>query len=242
MDFTTEDLHDAVERRVRELLDRAGIQEPPVDALMLAEAHFGQAVEYVDPDDQPRQYGDRPRPKFKPNTILLKEDMTPQAMQLLGARAVARKLLPDVLQSLGVPHGMETKGMQTQFANLIVPRLLLPTKWFAADARRAGYDVLDLAKRYTSAGPETILARFLDVADDPMVVTLLDDGVVAGRKANRFAVGRKLMPAEEKCRELVEETGKPAKARAEGWTAWGWPTRGVPFRRILVRAAPDDVY
>jgi hypothetical protein len=242
MDFSAEDLDDAIDRIVQQLLERAGCEEPPVDALMLAEVHCGQRIEYVEPDDVPQQYGDRPRPRFKPHTILLREDMTPQTMQLLAARACARILLPQVLQRLGLPGDALEKPARTQMANRLVPRLLLPTAWFGPAARKAGYDVLNLMELFPTAGPEAILARFLDVSDEPMVITVLDDGAVAGRRSNRMSPGRKLFPAEEKCRDLVAESGKPARARAEGWTAWGWPTPGVPFGRILVRASPDDIY
>jgi hypothetical protein len=38
---------------------------------------------------------------------------------------------------------------------------------------------------------------------------------------------------------MAQETNDPAKARKDGWSATAWPTRGVPFRRMIVRAVPD---
>ena len=79
------------------------------------------------------------------------------------------------------------------------------------------------------------------MADDPCVIAIIDDGVVAARRGNRFQPGRKLTAAEETCRDAVAATEEPARARVDGWTAWGWPTTGIPFRRIILRAVLDEI-
>ena len=51
MDFTQEELVEAVERLVAGLLERAGAAEPPVDALRIAEHHLGIPVTEEEPEE-----------------------------------------------------------------------------------------------------------------------------------------------------------------------------------------------
>lgn len=241
-DFSQDDLFDAIDVTVRDVLPRAGIEEPPVDALHVARAVFGFRVEYAEPGDEPPgRFGARPARRPGPNTILVRPDQSDESQHAVAARAVAKHLLPGILTNLGIVPGTENKSAQTQLVGLIAPRLLLPTRWFAADARRADFDLLALKDRYPTAGFEMIALRLLDAADDPCVVAVVDDGVVAARRSNRFPATRKLTPAEQTCLDRVAEADEPARVRREGWTAWGWPTPGIPFRRIILRAVPDEI-
>jgi hypothetical protein len=242
MDFSPDDLFDAIDRTVRDLLPRAGVAGPPVDALHVARAAFGYRVEYADPEDErPGRFGPRPPRRPGPNTILLRTDQSESSQQAVAARAVAKHLVPAVLKRLGVVPGTENKQAQGQLVGLIAPRLLLPTRWFAADARRADFDLLALKELYPPAGFEMLAWRMLDVADDPCVVAVIEDGVVTGRRSNRAPATKTLTAAEQACRDRVAETEGPARVRAGGWTVWGWPTPGVPFRRIVLRAVPDEI-
>jgi len=241
-DFSQEDLFDAIDHAVRDLLSRAGVEEPPVDALHVARAAFGFRVEYAEPEDEPPgRFGARPARRPPPNTILVRPDQSDESQQAVAARAVAKQLLPTVLTRLGIVPGTENRAAQGQLVGLIAPRLLLPTRWFAAAARKADFDLLALKEQYPAAGFEALALRLLDVADDPCVVAVVDDGVVAVRRANRFPATRKLTPAEQACHDRVAEADEPARVRREGWTAWGWPTPGIPFRRIVLRAVPDEI-
>jgi hypothetical protein len=158
----------------------------------------------------------------------------------MGARLVARHLLPPVLTRLGIAPGTENKAAQTHLLGVIVPRFLLPTRWFEPESRKAGYDLLAVKERFVTAHMETIALRWLDL-DEPCVISILDDGTVSTRKSNRFPVSKTLTAAEAACAAKVRETSKPARVRTGDWTAWGWPTRGVPFGRIVLRAVPDEV-
>lgn len=243
MDFTPEDLFDACDRITAAALKRGGIESPPVDALFLAQHEFGFQIEYAEPDDpSQRKYGDPPaKRRPRPDTILLREDMTDESQQLLAARAIARKLVPDVLQKLGLPPDGDNRQALAQFVGLIAPRLLLPSRWFPGDASRAGFDVLKIKEKYPTVGYEMISLRLLEL-DEPCIIAIVDDdGTVFARKSNRFQAPRKLTDAELRCREIIEETGEPARTRGSGWVVWGWPTPGIPFRRMIFRSVPDDV-
>lgn len=240
-DFSQDDLFEAADKAVADALARAGFAEPPVDTLDMAESAFGFAVEYVEPDDEEPRYGARPRRRPGPNTIALREDQSDEGQQAVAAKAVAGRLLPAVLTKLGIAPGTESRQAKGQLVGLLAARLLLPTRWFSADARRAGFDLLTLKEQYPTATYETIAWRMLDVADDPLVIAFVDDGLVSARRANRFPATKKLTAAEQRVVDKVSETEEPAKARADEWTAVGWPVQGIPYRRIIVRAAPDDV-
>ena len=51
----------------------------------------------------------------------------------------------------------------------------------------------------------------------------------------------KLTPPELECLNRVMEQDLPHKVRGEGWTVQGWPVPDRPFRRVVLRAVPDDV-
>jgi predicted transcriptional regulator len=243
MDFSAEDLYDTIDRIVAAALSRCEMTEPPVDALRLADLGFGFRIEYADPiDPAERRYGDQSKKKrYSPDTIVLRDDMTEESQHLLAARAIARRLLPEILTRLGVHPEADNRQANTQIVSLIAPRLLLPSRWFSGDAGRAGFDLVLIKERYPTVGFETIALRLLDL-DDPCVIAIVDDdGTIAARRSNSFQAPRRLTEAEQACRELIVKTGEPAKTKGSGWIVRGWPTPGVPFRRIVMRSIPEDV-
>ena len=63
MDFSQEELFDAVDRLVGGLLERAGVTKPPVDALRVAEDHLGIPVDIANPIEEDDR--GRPRPRSR---------------------------------------------------------------------------------------------------------------------------------------------------------------------------------
>src|SRR5207248_3821387 len=94
-DFTAEDLFEAIDRLVRELLARHGFDGPPVDAVILAQEAFDLTVREADDEDDPRQgrFGPRP-PRFNRREVVLRPDQSEEARQAACARACARALMP----------------------------------------------------------------------------------------------------------------------------------------------------
>jgi hypothetical protein len=240
MEFTQDDLFEAIDKAVAKTLTDGSLSGPPVDALTLAEAVFGLRIEYEEPEE-PRKYGDRPKRRPGPNTIMLKEDHSIESQHLLAARAVGKQLLPGIFNRLGIVPDTENRSANAQLLGLIVPRLLLPSRWFASHARQAGFDLLELKEQYSTASFDLIAWRLLDADEDGSVVAIIDDGTVVGRRSNRYPVTKKLTPAEQACVDHVAAEGEACRKRSDGWTAWGWPTTGIPFRRIVVRAVPDEI-
>jgi hypothetical protein len=239
MDFSQDELLEAVERLVNGLLERAGVVAPPVDALHLAEEHLGIPVEVVEPAEEDEYGRRRPRPRPQGSGIFLSPDMSVEQQHKAAADGVARTLLPDLLRRVGVVPGSESRQFMTYLRGLIVPRVLIPTRLLRAALRECKYDVPALKKVFVTATTEAVALRLLDL-DEPCVISVIDDGVVAARRSNRFPVTRKLEDAEQACLDRIMELDLPHRLRAGGWTAQGWPVPERPFRRIILRAVRDD--
>ncbi|MGL4421998.1 MAG: hypothetical protein ACRCZF_15125 [Gemmataceae bacterium] len=244
MDVSEEDLFEAIDAAVRQLLETTEQLEPPVDAVLLVQMAFGFRIQMIEPEDEePLEYGEEPRRPRRPppRTLVFKYDQSEESQQAMAARACAKAMLPGILQKIGIAPGTENRGLGNQLGALIATRLLLPTRWFARSARQTGFDLMALKDIYPSASYEALARRMLDVAEEPMVMAIVEDGSISWRRGNRFAAPRKLHACEELCIEQLAQT-EVAKARAAGWTAWGWATPGIPFRRIVLRSEPDDIY
>ena len=240
MEFSQEELVEAIDRLVTGLLERAGATAPPVDALVLAENHLGIPVEWVEPAEEDESGRRRPRARHSGGGIALTTDMTAEQQQRAAADGVARLLLPEICHKLNVPLGSESKQFATHVRGLTLARVLVPPRMLRAALRDCKYDVPALQKVFSTASMEAVAARLLDL-DQPCVIAVVDDGVVASRRGNRVPATRKLEPAEQECVDRVMELDLPHRARIGEWTAWGWPVPNRPFRRIILRAVPDDV-
>lgn len=241
-DFTAEDLFDAAERVITKVFDLYGIVEPPVDAVVLVQEAFNYVVREAEPEEdepQPGRFGPR-APRRRGREIVLQPEQSEESRNIVCAKACARELVPSILTKLGVVQGSENRSATNQLVGLIAPRILLPSRWFERDARKAGFDLWTVKDRYATAGYELIALRFLDI-DEPCVIAVVDDGEVSTRRGNRMQAGRKLSVAEQRCLARIAELGEPQTVRAEEWTARGWPVPTGPFNRIILRAVPDEL-
>ncbi|MBX9622762.1 MAG: ImmA/IrrE family metallo-endopeptidase [Gemmataceae bacterium] len=238
MDFSQEDLFDACDRLVTGLLERAGVTAPPVDALRVAEDHLGIPVEWAEPEVDERG---RPRPSARRHTggITLSPHMTPEQQQQAAANGVARALLPDLLRKLDVEPGTESKQAAAHLRGLLAARILVPTKMLRSALRACKFDVPALQAVFETAAMEVVALRLLDL-DTPCVIAVVDDGVVAVRRGNGVPVTRKLTPAEQAVADRVALLELPHSVRTGGWTAHGWPVPNRRFKRVILRAVPDD--
>ncbi|MCE9561014.1 MAG: hypothetical protein K8U57_03060 [Planctomycetes bacterium] len=239
MDFSQEELIEAVERLVNGLLERAGVTAPPVDALHIAEDHLGIPVEIVEPAEEDEHGRRRPKARPQGSGIFISPDMTPEQKHKAAADGIARTLLPDILRKLGIPPGSEDKALSTHVRGLVIPRILIPTRLLRAALRECKYDVPALKKVFATASVEAVALRLLDL-DAPCVIAIIDDGVVALRRSNRFAAPKTLEAAERTCQAKVAELELPHRVREGEWTAQGWHIPGRPFQRIILRSVRDD--
>lgn len=239
MDFSQEELVEAVERLVAGLLERAGVTEPPVDALKIAEEHLGIPVTIAEPEDDDRGRS-RAGSRRGESGIVLSPHATEEERHSAAARGIARTLLPDLLRKFGIEPGSEDKQAAAFLRGLISSRLLVPTRMLRSALRHCKYDLPALQNAFRTATREAIALRWLDL-DNPCVVAVVDDGVVATRRGNAGSVSKKLTPAEQACLDGVMDADAPVQLRRDGWSVQGWPVPGRPFRRVILRALPDDV-
>jgi Zn-dependent peptidase ImmA (M78 family) len=144
----------------------------------------------------------------------------------------------DLLRRLGLDPA-ETRAMSGEsLANLFAYRLLVPSRWFAEDARSHDYHLIELKKRYRTSSHEVIALRFIDLPE-PCIVTVIDNEKITRRKSNAWPARRRLEPAESKCQRLVHERGRPTVVREAGWTVHGWPVHQLDWKREILRSVVE---
>jgi predicted transcriptional regulator len=232
-DLTAEELHHAVDRAVEELLEKAGVSGPPVDALALARAALGMTVRVE--EGHPKR-----RKAATGGDIVLRPGLSEEQRQWAVAQAIGGQFKPAILQRLGLSPGLNRGLSGESVANLFAVRLLLPTRWFGGDARWAGWDVAALHERYRTAGQEVIAWRLLDLPE-PCVITVVDDGRVRRRRSNAWRINKKLSAPEQACQQFVHERNQAHVVRAGGWMVQGWPLGAAARGCEVLRSVADDI-
>jgi Zn-dependent peptidase ImmA (M78 family) len=230
-----EDIVAVIDRMVDELLDRAAVPNPPVDAIALAQRHLGMIVAL---DRRQRQRGRAQRAGRRPQ-IFLRPEPTEERHQWTVAHEIGEHLKPELLRRLH-PDMEQARGLTGEsLANLFSSRLLVPTRWFTADAPAHDYDLLELKKRYSTASHEVIALRFLDLPE-PCIVTIIDNDHIHRRKSNGPRIRKELTSVEEKCQRYVNKHGKPRVLREKGWTVQGWPVHTPDWKREILRSVVEE--
>jgi hypothetical protein len=221
-----EEVQRAVDRLVDELLEKADVAAPPVDALVIAQRHLGLAVP---PEGSPA--------RRKP--MVLRPEPTEEQRQWTAAHEIGAHLKAELLLRLGVPPEQRRALAGGSLPNLFAHRLLAPTVWFGGDARACGYELPELKRRYRTAGHEVLAWRLLDLPE-PCVITVVDDGRVRRRRSNAWRVRRELEGPEQECLRYVSHHGRPHVVRADGWTVQGWPVPRPEGKREILRSVYDS--
>ena len=233
-ELSREEVAATVDRMVDDLLDRAGLQGPPVDAIVLAQRHLGMVVCL---DRRQPQRGRAQRAEGR-RQIFLKPEPTEERHQWTVAHEIGEHLKPELLTRLGVEPGEMRAMTGESLANLFAHHLLVPTCWLASDARALDYDILELKKRYRTSSHEVIALRFLDLPE-PCIITVIDNEQVTRRKSNAWRVRRQLEPAEQACQHYVNYYSRPHVVRENGWTVQGWPVHKTDWKREILRSVID---
>jgi hypothetical protein len=231
-DLDREEVVGAIDRLVADLLERAGIGEPPVDAIALAQKQLGMDIR----PGRPRRT--RAPQSAGPPQIVLDPDQSEERRQWAVAQAIGEHLKRSLLDRLGVPPERSRALAGESLANLFAYRLLVPSRWFAADAPALHYDVPDLKERYRTSSHEVIAWRFLDLPE-PCIVTVLDNDHITRRRSNAWPVRRRLEPAEQECQRYVHHYSRSKVVRAAGWTVQGWPVHQADWKREILRSVVE---
>lgn len=234
-DLSRDEVTSVVDRAVRELIEKAGLQEPPVDAIALAQRHLGMIVCL---DRRQPQRGRAQRTAGR-KQIFLRPEPTEERHQWTVAHEIGEHLKAGLLERLGIPPEQTRAMAGESLANLFAYRLLVPTCWFADDAPAAEYNVLELKKRYRTASHEVVAWRLLDLPE-PCIITIIDNEHISRRRSNAWPVRRQLAPAEQECMRRVHETGRSRLVRGSGWTVQGWPVHQSDWKREILRSRVEE--
>ena len=221
----------ALDEVAADLLSQAGVNSPPVDALILAERL--QIAVVFDADQQGRA---RHKRLAGASSIFLNPDDRPERLQWAAAHELGEVVAHRVAARAGAGDDL-SPGLREQIANQIASRLLLPRAWFAADAQRLDGDVLELKSLYRTASHELIAWRLLDLPE-PSIVTIFDRGCMTRRRSNLDGQSPPLSPMERACWRQVHHSGKPLEQSIGAVRVQGWPVHEPHWTREILRVRP----
>ncbi len=230
-----EDVIATVDCMIDELLDAARVAEPPVDAIALAQSHLGMTIVL----DQRQPQRGRAQRALGRKQIYLKPEPREERHQWTVAHEIGEHLKSELLQRLDIAPSEARAMTGESLANLFAYRLLVPTRWFADDARAHDYDLLALKERYATSSHEVLAWRFLDLPA-PCVVTIIDNEHISRRRSNAWPTKRALLPVEERCWRPVYERSKPKTLRDDEWSVTCWPVHELDWKREILRSIREE--
>lgn len=223
----------AIDRVVVDLLESAGVAEPPVDAIRLA-ATLNVTVAIV--RDQPER-GRMKRLAGSPS-IFLRPEERPERLQWAAAHELGEAVAFRICREAGVAADDLPPGGREELANEFAGRLLIPQSWL----ERVCCSELALPQlkyRFTTASHELIAFRLLALGI-PTVVTMCDQGRVSRRLGNRGITPPPLLPAELECLTVMRQTREPCHREIDGVAIQGWPVYEGDWRREFLRTTSLD--
>jgi len=208
-------------------------RQPPVDAFQIARRlNLTVVVDHAQPS-RGRQKTMHGRP-----AIFLRGDDRPERLQWALAHEIGEINAWRVVEQL--PEVSEpSPRLREDIANLLASSILLPGRWFFADAARRDYHLYELKSRYATASHALIALRFLD-APRPGVITIVDKGRVRCRRSNVAGFPRQLMPDEQVAVEEAQRIGTPAFRERGGCSIRAWPVHEPGWKREIVHAMVDE--
>jgi Zn-dependent peptidase ImmA (M78 family) len=240
-DIPEEQIRATVEHVATQSLAEACIDQPPVDAALLAKrlgitvardsAGAGTRARFV------RLGGESP-------TILLADEPRPERRQWAVAHEIGESCAVEVFAALGVNPLDGPPAAREAIANRLAGCLLLPREWFAADGPAVTWDLLELKARYATASHELIARRMLDMSP-PVIITVADHGRIAWRRGNRHNRTPPMTPPEKDAWRGAHAINKPVQCEPRELPAGiedvrVWPVHEPDWKREIVRSALAD--
>ena len=230
-DMPRDDVVAQIDRMIEELLDVARLTQPPVDTIALAQQHLGMVVCL----DQRQPQRGRAQRALGKKQIYLRPEPREERHQWTVAHEIGEHLKGELLQRLNIEPSEARAMTGESLANLFAYRLLVPTCWFAEDAKTFEYDLLALKKRYATSSHEVLAWRFLDLPQ-PCIVTIIDNERIHRRRSNAWRTKRELLPAETECWKYVTQRGKAKLVHDDEWSVQGWPVHQLDWKREILRS------
>jgi hypothetical protein len=226
-----------LDRVAESALEEAGIAAPPVDALRVA-MQLRLAVAWDDSQaGRARLVRLGVGESGGEATILVQHDPRPERVQWAVAHEIGESLAWQVFSQLDVDPRDAAETSREQVANFLAARILLPTLWFAADARALNGDLFALKQQYATASHELIARRLLD-NDTPTIITVFDQGRVTWRRGNAGRVPP-FSAQEVQCVRRVRERSAPQVSARDDVRVQGWPIYEPDWKREIVRTTWD---
>jgi Zn-dependent peptidase ImmA (M78 family) len=229
----------ALDACASEVLWEAGVSEPPVDALCVAEA-LGLVVAHDDSLPYRGRFvrlaeqggGDRA-------TIVVGQAERPEREQWTVAHEIGESVAYRVYERLGIPFCEALPTSRELVANRLASCLLLPRRWFASDGYEVDWDLLQLKDRYATASHELIARGMLEMRP-PVVITICDLGRIHWRRSNVTARPPSLLPAEKAAWREANVTGSTAEASVDAETGIEnvrcWAIHEPGWKREILRS------
>jgi Zn-dependent peptidase ImmA (M78 family) len=231
----------ALDACAAEVLWEAGVSEPPVDTLAVAERlHLAVARDFSMPyRGRFVQLADRQGDGGGQGTIVVGSAERPEREQWAVAHEIGESVAYRVFERLGVDFDEALPTAREQVANRLANSLLLPRRWFAADGLDHAWDLLELKERYHTASHELIARRMLDMKP-PIVITVCDLGRVHWRRSNASARPPGMLPEETAVWRRAHESDVIACEMLDVETGLEsvrcWPIHEPGWKREILRS------
>jgi hypothetical protein len=239
-EFTREELAAGLDYVAEEVLEEAGVSNPPVDAFALA-GRLGIAVAWDEGQEGRARFVrlNGRRPGRSQATILLRPDARSERRQWAVAHEIGEHVAYRVFAKWGVDPRETEPSARELVANQLAGRLLLPTMWFAIDAVTCGWDLLALKARYNTASHELIARRMLECRP-AVIISIFDRGRMSLRRGN--VCGRVPPPSrlEMECWRRVHRRCRPSRGRQGANVIQGWPIHEDGWKREILRLEVDE--
>jgi hypothetical protein len=232
----------ALDACAAEVLWEAGVMEPPVDALAVADGlglviardcglpyrgRYVRLAEYNSADGGGQ------------GTIVVGTAQRPEREQWAVAHEIGESVAHRVFERLGVAFEEALPSSRERVANRFASALLLPRRWFASDGADFDWDLFALKDRYDSASHELIARRMLEMRS-AVVITICDQGRVHWRRSNVSARPPAMLREERAIWQETHQTGLPAWERLDAETGLErvhcWPVHEPDWKREILRS------
>jgi hypothetical protein len=239
-EFTSEELAAGLDRVAEQVLEKAGIQAPPVDAFAIAHA-LGVAIALDDRQESRARYVrlSGRRAGRRQATILVRPEPRLERQQWAVAHEIGEHVAYHVFAQWGVDPCETESNAREAVANNLAGRLLLPTVWFAADGAACDWDLIAMKTRYRTASHELIARRMLECRP-PVIISIFDHRQISLRRSNLPGRGPPPSTAELECWRNVHRHNNPLRTREGPSLIQGWPIHEEGWKREILRVEVDE--
>jgi predicted transcriptional regulator len=225
--LTPQDWMAACDAAAEDILARAGVTAPPVDALEIARRLRIELAGDASQAGRARLQRLSGQP-----TIFLRPGDRPERVQWAAAHELGEHFAERVVSQLGLSPAELLPRQREDLASQVANRLLLPDRWFEAACRALAGDLHRLKVRFGTASHELIAWRMLDQPGD-RVVTIVDDARVSRRRCNFAPRSPKPLPIEIDTWQRAAASGQPAAASLFGGEVRAWPVHEPDWKREI---------